>query len=101
MRSSESRMVLGVCGGLGDYFDVDATIVRVVFVLGALGFGSTVLVYIVLAFIMPSAEMAEAHPRDAARGTITEATDEIRSAINWLRERNPFGSKKNPEPPAS
>lgn len=93
VRSSENRMLLGVCGGLGDYFDIDATLVRVVFVAGALAFGSTVLVYIVLAFIMPSVEMADSHPREAARGTLGEATTEVRSGLSWLRDRNPFRKK--------
>lgn len=93
MRSSDNRMLLGVCGGLGDYFDVDATLVRVVFAIGALAFGSTILVYIVLAFVMPSAEMAEVHPREAAKGTVDEAVDEVKSGLNWIRDNNPFKKK--------
>ena len=93
VRSNENRMLLGVCGGLGDYFDLDATLVRVVFAVGTLAFGSTVLVYIVLAFIMPSAELADSHPREAARGTLDEATTEVKSGLSWLRDRTPFRKK--------
>jgi phage shock protein C len=52
---SEDRMVAGVAGGLGEYFEVDPTLVRILFVLltllGAGGLG--ILTYIVLWIIMP------------------------------------------------
>ena len=53
-RSNRDRIIAGVCGGLAEYFQIDPTLVRVVFVLLAIvphGFG--VLLYIVLAFIIP------------------------------------------------
>lgn len=47
-------MFLGICGGLGKYFDVDPTLVRVAFALIAIfSFGGLVVVYFVLAFIIP------------------------------------------------
>jgi phage shock protein PspC (stress-responsive transcriptional regulator) len=53
-RSRANCLLGGVCGGLGAFFGVDPTIVRVVFVLGALfGFGSFVLLYIIMLFIVP------------------------------------------------
>ncbi len=53
-RSRANRLLGGVCGGLGEFFSVDPTVVRVVFVLGALlGFGSFVLLYIIMLFIVP------------------------------------------------
>ncbi len=86
-------MLLGVCGGLAEYFDVDATLIRVLFAVGALAGGSTVLAYIVLAVVMPSAEMLDAHPRDAARGTLDDATRDVRNGIGWVKDRLP-GRKK-------
>lgn len=51
-RSSRNRMVCGVCGGVGEYFDIDPTIVRLLFaILGATGSG--ILVYFVAAIIIP------------------------------------------------
>ncbi len=52
-RSRTNRWVAGVCGGLADYFGVDPTAVRVAFVLLALWQGLGVLVYVVLALIIP------------------------------------------------
>ena len=53
-RSRANRLLGGICGGLGEFFGVDPTVVRVVFVLGALlGFGSFILLYIIMLFIVP------------------------------------------------
>ena len=44
--------LMGVCAGLADYFGMDATLIRILFVLGTLvGFGSLVLVYIAIGLI--------------------------------------------------
>ncbi|MXP43133.1 PspC domain-containing protein [Allopontixanthobacter sediminis] len=44
--------IWGVCGGIANYFGIDATLVRIAFVLGALvGVGSLVLIYIAIALI--------------------------------------------------
>ncbi|MDJ1472581.1 PspC domain-containing protein [Cytophagaceae bacterium DM2B3-1] len=55
-RSFANSVFLGVCGGLGEYINMDPVLVRVLFVLAFFfGFGSPLLVYIVLAFLMPKA----------------------------------------------
>ena len=52
-RSSTNSMLSGVCGGVGEFFNIDPTIVRLGWVLfSALG-GSGVLAYIVAAIIIP------------------------------------------------
>lgn len=44
--------IFGVCGGIANYFGIDATLVRIGFVLGTLiGFGSLILVYLAIALI--------------------------------------------------
>lgn len=44
--------LFGVCGGIADYFGIDATLVRVGFALGTLiGFGSLIIVYLAIALI--------------------------------------------------
>jgi len=53
VRSTSDKMIAGVCGGLAQYFGIDATIVRALFVFFSLWVGGGVLVYIVLWVIMP------------------------------------------------
>lgn len=53
-RSQDERMVAGVCGGIADYLNIDPTIVRLIFVaLGFTSIGTWLLIYLVLAIIMP------------------------------------------------
>lgn len=53
-RSRTNRMIFGVCAGLAEFFGIDVTIVRVLFLAGALlGFGSFILIYLVLFFVVP------------------------------------------------
>lgn len=47
-------MIAGVCGGIGEYFDVDPTIVRIIWVLVVLFGGSGILVYIILWIVIPT-----------------------------------------------
>jgi len=58
-RSRTDRMVAGVCGGLAEYFGIDPTIVRLVFVLLALIPGPGVLAYIVMAIVTPEQPSGE------------------------------------------
>ncbi|MGB9632970.1 MAG: PspC domain-containing protein, partial [Chloroflexaceae bacterium] len=51
-RSRTDRIIGGVCGGLARYFGIDATIVRLVFVLAVLS-GLSPLIYVILWIIMP------------------------------------------------
>lgn len=49
----QNKMILGVCGGIGSYFDIDPTIIRILFVLAFLGLGAGLILYIIMAVIMP------------------------------------------------
>ena len=50
--SRESRMLCGVCGGIAEYFNIDPTLIRLLFVLFGLS-GSGILAYIIAAIIIP------------------------------------------------
>lgn len=52
-KSSENKIFTGVCGGIAEYFNVDPTIVRIVFVLAALLHCFGVVIYITAVIIMP------------------------------------------------
>jgi len=52
-RSRTEKMIGGVCGGIAEYFDVDPTIVRIIWVLVCLAVGSGVLIYIIAYLIIP------------------------------------------------
>ncbi|QLC51346.1 PspC domain-containing protein [Methanolobus zinderi] len=54
-RSSDDRMIAGVCGGMAEYFDVKPSLVRIVFVIFTLVTGIFVggLLYLLLAILVP------------------------------------------------
>jgi phage shock protein C len=52
-RSRTNRQVAGVCGGLAEYFGVDATLIRVLFVVLAVLGGSGIVLYLALWIIVP------------------------------------------------
>lgn len=54
LRSTKNKMVAGVCGGLGEFFNIDPTVIRLLFILVAIAGGSAVLAYIILWIVMPS-----------------------------------------------
>ena len=56
-RSRRDKKIAGVCGGLAQYFDIDATLVRVVFVLLALFSGGGLLLYVILWLVMPQGDI--------------------------------------------
>jgi phage shock protein C len=52
-RSGEDKKIAGVCGGLGDYFDIDPTIIRLIWLAMIFAVGTGVLAYIIAWIIVP------------------------------------------------
>ncbi len=53
-RSTRDKKIFGICGGLGEYFGVDTTLLRVLLIIVAVfSAGSVVLVYIIAGFVIP------------------------------------------------
>jgi phage shock protein C len=53
-RSKTNRKLAGVCGGLAQYLNVDATVIRVLFVLLAVLGGSGLVLYLAMWIIVPN-----------------------------------------------
>ena len=51
-RSERDRWICGVCGGIGEYFNIDPTLIRLVWILLACT-GSGILAYIIAAIVIP------------------------------------------------
>ena len=58
-RSIDDYMVAGVCGGLANYFKIDSSLVRIIFVLLALSGGCGVLIYLILWLVVPKEKGVE------------------------------------------
>lgn len=84
VRSLTDRMVGGVCGGIGQYFDIDPTLVRIAFAgLVLIGVGSPILLYLLLWVIMPAADspraLTDSEPMLDSAVTSTYGTGESES----------------------
>jgi len=53
-RSKQDKIIMGVCGGLAKYFNVDSIIPRIIFIALTVGSGVGVLVYILMAILVPA-----------------------------------------------
>ncbi len=61
-RSNKDKMLGGVAGGLADYFSIDPTLVRIIFVVSLFAGGAGVLAYIILWIVVPEEPYAFATP---------------------------------------
>ncbi|MFN2150063.1 MAG: PspC domain-containing protein [Anaerolineales bacterium] len=65
-RSTSDRMVAGICGGLGDYFGLDSTLVRLIFVIGSfVSFSALFWIYIIMLIVVPEEPVASQAVVDA------------------------------------
>jgi phage shock protein C len=72
LRKSRDRMISGVCGGIAEYLGVDPTLIRAAFVLGAIFSSGApfIVLYLILAWIMPNPEPIENSEDNTPRITI-------------------------------
>ena len=76
-RSRNEKMLAGVCGGVAEYFGVDATVVRLIWAAVTFFAGVGILIYIAAAIIMPyPPENAEAEVKDAEYTTVSDPVNE-------------------------
>ncbi|MED0967253.1 PspC domain-containing protein [Bacillus paramycoides] len=52
-KSETDKMLFGVCGGLGEYFDISTTLIRIIWLIAVLCFGTGFLVYLICLLLMP------------------------------------------------
>ena len=53
-KSNKNKVFTGTCGGIGEYLNIDPTIIRLIFVIVLFFGGTGILVYIVAALIIPN-----------------------------------------------
>lgn len=56
-KSNTNKMICGVCGGLGEFFGIDPTIIRLVWAIFGLMGGTGIIAYLLAAVIIPNSEI--------------------------------------------
>src|SRR6056297_1470342 len=85
-RSHKDKVIAGVCGGIGEYFDVDPLLVRLIFVLSALFGGSGVFVYLLLWLFIPASPedkpVLDKEKLEGVAASIKEGAENIKKDLN-------------------
>lgn len=84
-RSTSHRIIGGVAGGLGEYFDIDPVLVRIVFVVAFFAGGAGILAYIIAWIIIPE------QPRD---NTMTMSSDPQQQSVPPQPQQPPKPEEK-------
>jgi phage shock protein C len=81
-RSRSQKMIAGVCGGLGEYFDVDPVLIRLLFVVTAFISGAGLLAYVILWIVVPL-QGNEGTPRmDSLRRDFDDLSSRVRDQLD-------------------
>ncbi len=88
-RSRHDSMVGGVAGGLGKYFDIDPSLVRLVFVLLFVFGGSGFLLYLILWFVLPLEGRAYTSPEETTRANTYEIAGQAKELGQQMQSANP------------
>jgi phage shock protein C len=79
-KSAKDRVIDGVCGGIAEYFGIDPVIIRLIFVVLVFIHGIGILLYIILAIIMPKAEKVDQLPKDTIQENVQEMGERLKEA---------------------
>lgn len=53
-KSNTNKMICGVCGGLGEFFGIDPTLIRLIWAIAGLAGGAGIIAYLIAAVIIPN-----------------------------------------------
>mgnify|MGYP006287362777 CR=1 FL=1 len=86
-RDPENRVLGGVCGGLGMYFNMDPLIIRILFVAVFLAFGVGLLVYIILWIVIPKAKtLSQKLEMRGEKVTISRIKDSVKDEYEDIKD---------------
>jgi phage shock protein C len=74
-RSRTNKVIFGVCGGLGEYFEMDANIFRLIFILLTITGGAGILLYLVFSIVIP---IEPGEPVKSGRQEVKEFVEEVK-----------------------
>jgi phage shock protein C len=102
-RSRRQRVFLGVCGGLGEFFNLDPVIIRVIAVIITVctGFAPGLVAYFVIALIVPLEGSSAATPEQSFRENVADMKDASTNLGQSIRSTFENQASHKPVPPAN
>lgn len=80
-RSKDQKIIAGVCGGIGEYFEIDPVVIRIIFVVLMIAAGTGLAIYIILWLIIPEYQ---------GEPLIKNVAEEISNAIKKEKVKEEF-----------
>ena len=94
-RSRDHRIIAGVCGGIAEYFMIDPTLVRLLFIIFSFGMGSGILAYIIMTLIVPlepiggnTDEASVDRLTERAKETVEKVAGKMENALSGQHEQH-------------
>ena len=79
-RSRNQKMLAGVCGGIAEYFNIDATLIRLIWAVVSIpSFGTGILIYIIAAIIIPERPYGQQYNADFI--DVTQSMDKTKVMV--------------------
>jgi len=91
-RSKNDKIFAGICGGLAEYFEIDATIIRLLFILIVAFGGSGILIYLLLWLVMPR---SQSEPAVINEQSVKEFAQDLKEKAQELKDE--FKKEEEPE----
>lgn len=96
-RTEEDQIIAGVAGGLGEYFQIDPTIFRLIFVFLLLAEGSGLLLYAILWIVLPAKSDLEKSGEEVIKSNTKEMGEKAKKATAQVQEKiKRFEDKSKP-----
>ena len=93
-RSNSDKVIAGLCGGLGEFFDVDSTIIRIIFIILTIWGGVGIVLYLIGVFVVPVESAGEKSKKREIDPDLAEIGNKIKSAANEIK--NNFDGTSKP-----
>jgi len=84
-RSEDDKMIAGVAGGLGEYLNIDSSIIRILFVIITLLGGSGILLYLILWVIIPTKSKQEIGANENIKNNVQEMKEKAQSLASEMK----------------
>ncbi|HUX35588.1 MAG TPA: PspC domain-containing protein [Candidatus Paceibacterota bacterium] len=95
-RSRTDRIIAGVCGGLGEFFNIDPVLFRIVFIVLLFSGGSGILIYLVMMLIIPKEEDGGLElSKEKAKETIKESAENIKKGTEEMARKMNVGRTRS------
>lgn len=96
-RSNKDKIIAGVCAGLAEYFDLDVTLVRIIFVVIVLAGGAGVLAYIILWILVPLNPGEDREIKAGSKEAVDQFASEVKDKAREVKEAFSKDEKKGEE----